>query len=166
MALTDKQENFCLEYVKDFNGAQAAIRAEYAKGSARVTASKLLTNANIQERIKELTQGDEDEAIKEFEAWKQRQLNRANANVLNFVDVHAGGIFIKDIHELSEDQQKLIKKVTYDQQRGGWAVELHDPQKADIELAKAMGWYKESPKDINISGEVQFKPTKIVIEKD
>ena len=50
--LTEKQAAFCLEYIVDFNGAQAAIRAGYAKSSARVTASKLLTKTNIQAEIK------------------------------------------------------------------------------------------------------------------
>jgi phage terminase small subunit len=45
--LTPKQEAFCREYLIDFNGTQAAIRAGYAEGSAKVQASRLLTNANV-----------------------------------------------------------------------------------------------------------------------
>lgn len=55
-ALKDpKHEKFAQEYVVDFNGAQAAIRAGYAKRSARVTASRMLSKANIMSRVKELT---------------------------------------------------------------------------------------------------------------
>lgn len=50
--LTPRHELFIEEYLKDYNGAQAAIRAGYAAPSARITASKLLTNPNISERIK------------------------------------------------------------------------------------------------------------------
>jgi phage terminase small subunit len=54
--LTPQQELFCQEYVKDLNGTQAAIRAGYAAqpASARVQASRLLTKANLSERIKAL----------------------------------------------------------------------------------------------------------------
>jgi len=34
MALTPRQERFCEEYLVDFNGSAAAIRAGYAAGSA------------------------------------------------------------------------------------------------------------------------------------
>lgn len=45
--LTPKQARFIKEYMIDLNGAQAAIRAGYSKNGARVTASKLLSKANI-----------------------------------------------------------------------------------------------------------------------
>ena len=54
MELAGKQELFCQEYVVDYNGTQAAIRAGYKEKSARVTASKLLTNANILARVHEI----------------------------------------------------------------------------------------------------------------
>lgn len=52
--INDKHEVFCKEYLFDLNGCQAAIRAGYAVDSARVQASRLLTDANILTRIKEL----------------------------------------------------------------------------------------------------------------
>ena len=54
--LTAKQERFCREYLIDHNGAAAARRAGYAWHSARVTAAKLLAKANIQARIRTLTE--------------------------------------------------------------------------------------------------------------
>jgi phage terminase small subunit len=51
-----KQELFARAYVANgLNGAQAAIAAGFAKKSARVTASRLLTNANVKALIAELT---------------------------------------------------------------------------------------------------------------
>jgi len=54
--LTPKQEKqyktFAQEYIISFNGTDSAIKAGYAVKSARVTASKLLTQDNIQELIK------------------------------------------------------------------------------------------------------------------
>lgn len=52
--LNDKQEQFCKEYIIDFNGTQAAIRAGYSKKTARSIANELLTKLDIQAYIKEL----------------------------------------------------------------------------------------------------------------
>lgn len=52
--LSAKLDRFCLEYVVDYNGAQAAIRAGYSEKSAKVTAAKLLTNANVLARVRQL----------------------------------------------------------------------------------------------------------------
>lgn len=49
-----RHERFCQEYVVDYNGTQAAIRAGYKEKNARVQASALLTNPNILSRVHEL----------------------------------------------------------------------------------------------------------------
>ncbi|MBR3610041.1 MAG: terminase small subunit [Oscillospiraceae bacterium] len=51
--LTAKEERFCLEYIIDYHGTKAAIRAGYSEKSAAVTASKLLKKANIAARVRE-----------------------------------------------------------------------------------------------------------------
>lgn len=45
--LSGKHERFCQEYVIDYNGTQAAIRAEYAQASAKQTAYKLLQREDV-----------------------------------------------------------------------------------------------------------------------
>mgnify|MGYP003645104672 CR=1 FL=1 len=52
--LNAKQKRFCEEYLIDLNATQAAVRAGYTEKSARVTACKMLTNANIEHKISEL----------------------------------------------------------------------------------------------------------------
>ncbi|WP_338882670.1 terminase small subunit [Xenorhabdus sp. TH1] len=54
MALPDKQEMFCRDYLVDLNATQAAIRAGYSESTAAAQASRLLINVNIQNRIQEL----------------------------------------------------------------------------------------------------------------
>lgn len=49
-----KHELFANEYIIDLNGNQAAIRAGYSEKTARIQASKLLSNPNISARIEEL----------------------------------------------------------------------------------------------------------------
>lgn len=45
--LPPKRQRFVDEYLVDHNGAQAAARAGYSPTSAKVTASRLLTDANV-----------------------------------------------------------------------------------------------------------------------
>ena len=54
MALTDKQKQFCEEYLIDLNATQAAIRSGYSKNSAKEIGCQHLTKLNIQEYIQEL----------------------------------------------------------------------------------------------------------------
>jgi phage terminase small subunit len=54
MALTDKQEMFCREYLIDLNATQAAIRAGYSAKTANRTASENLSKPDSQSRIAEL----------------------------------------------------------------------------------------------------------------
>ncbi|MCG7388762.1 terminase small subunit [Pantoea sp. ACRSB] len=54
MALTDKQEMFCREYLIDLNATQAAIRAGYSESTANRIAANLLSKVDIQNRVSEL----------------------------------------------------------------------------------------------------------------
>ena len=49
--MTNKQSLFVYEYLKDFNGTQAAIRAGYSPSSAAETASEILRYPHVQELI-------------------------------------------------------------------------------------------------------------------
>ncbi len=49
--MTNKQKRFADEYLIDCNATQAAIRAGYSEKAARVTATRMLTNANIKAYI-------------------------------------------------------------------------------------------------------------------
>ncbi len=54
----DRQIQFAQEYVVDFNGKQAAIRAGYAPKSAEVTACKMLRTAKVRSEIERLLADD------------------------------------------------------------------------------------------------------------
>lgn len=51
--MNDKQIRFVHEYVKDWNGTQAAIRAGYSENSAHVQASRLLSDVKVLQAIEE-----------------------------------------------------------------------------------------------------------------
>ena len=52
--LNEKQKQFCREYIKDFNGTQAGIRAGYSEKTAYAQCSRLLRKVKVQEYIAEL----------------------------------------------------------------------------------------------------------------
>lgn len=54
MALTDKQEMFCREYLIDLNATQAAIRAGYSVKTANEQGAQNLAKLSIQKRISDL----------------------------------------------------------------------------------------------------------------
>lgn len=70
--LTAKQQRFCEEYLIDLNATQAAIRSGYTEKSARVTACKMLTNANIELKIAEL-KANRSEETRIDAAWVLKQ---------------------------------------------------------------------------------------------
>lgn len=54
MKLNARQKSFCEFYVASGNATESAIKAGYKEKTSRVTASKMLTKANIKKYIKEL----------------------------------------------------------------------------------------------------------------
>lgn len=98
MNLTPKQDRFCQEYLIDLNATQAAIRVGYAEKSARITACKMLTNTNIEERIQQLKKQRE----KRTEITQDMVLQELK--ILAFSDFRDYGEIIK---ELGIDRLKL-----------------------------------------------------------
>lgn len=77
--LEEKQKMFCKEYLVDFNGTQAAIRAGYSKKTANEQASRLLAKVNVQTYLKQLiekrnerTKITQDEVIADIIKVKDR----------------------------------------------------------------------------------------------
>lgn len=73
MGLNEKQKQFCNEFIIDFNGTQAAIRAGYSKRSAKQIAFENLTKHDFQTYIKELIENrnkrtgiTQDEVVKKI----------------------------------------------------------------------------------------------------
>ena len=54
LPLSPKQERFTTAYAQHHNASQAAREAGYAQGCASVTGTRLLANASVLERIREL----------------------------------------------------------------------------------------------------------------
>ncbi|MBD8181668.1 MULTISPECIES: terminase small subunit [Pantoea] len=96
MALTDKQEMFCREYLIDLNATQAAIRAGYSEKTARASGCENLTKPDIQNRIAEL-KADRNEQVSVDAAYVLKRLIEIDQmDVLDILNDDGG---IKSISE-------------------------------------------------------------------
>ena len=65
--LSARQELFCLEYIRDGNAAQAAVRAGYSPKQANSTGARLYANVRIRAHIDELMTDLQQEKIADAE---------------------------------------------------------------------------------------------------
>jgi phage terminase small subunit len=110
--LTAKQLLFCKEYLIDFNGTQAAIRAGYSKKCAQEIASQNLSKLIIQQQIQiELKKRNArieksgDDVVRIL--WKMAELDLAD-----YITVAEGGeVQAIAFDRLPEGASKLISKI-------------------------------------------------------
>ena len=74
--LTAKQEAFALQYTIDHNATQAAVRAGYSENGARQAGHRLLTSADIRQRIAELEREANAEIKTKARLSRQQLLQR------------------------------------------------------------------------------------------
>lgn len=108
MAINDKQKRFALEWMKDFNGTQAAIRAGYSKKTANEQAVRLLANISVQKFIQELKDkaADKEEALREEILSELKKLMRAD--IKTYLDT---GNKVKDISQLPSELTSCIESI-------------------------------------------------------
>ena len=110
--LTKQHHAFVREYIRDYNGYAAAVRAKYSARSARSQASILLTKQNIQEAI-----GREEKKLQNrFYATKEKILRELNiigfSDIADYVNVDAEGtVSVKAFDQLPLALSRAIKSV-------------------------------------------------------
>lgn len=110
--LTDKQRRFAQEYVVDFNAAQAAIRAGYSARTAKVTGSRLLTNANLAAYVEELKEELAERTMVTAEKVRIELARHAFTNMRDFVKWGPGGVKLRPSEELAEDDAAAVTEVS------------------------------------------------------
>jgi phage terminase small subunit len=155
--ITDRMKKFIDEYLIDFNGTQAAIRAGYSPDTANEQASQLLARPDIRElvaegqkAIAERTQTFQDNAVEELKLV-------GFSDLADFLTVKEGGIVEqKPFDELTKEQTKCIKKIkqtvrsshsadgTILHQTAVIEIELHDKLKALELLGRHLGMFNDT----------------------
>lgn len=124
--LTDKQELFAREYLKDLNATQAAIRAGYSEKTARSQANRLLTNVDIENRIAELKASRNEEVGIDAAYVLKRLVEIDQMDVLDILLSNGELKPIKDwpktwrttlsgmdVTEIAGDTPSLLKKIKW-----------------------------------------------------
>lgn len=142
--LTDKQELFCVLYVKYKNATRAAIEAGYSAATAYTIGYENLNKPHIIDRINELTARSLERTY--FDADKiTRELARlAFSNAKDYYDEYGEMI---PIHQLSDDAAAAIQsvKITKLTEGGGYRADpkLADKKAALESLGKTIGLYEK-----------------------
>lgn len=157
MALTPKQERFVLEYIKDWNATQAAIRAGYSTKGANVQGSRLLSNVNISERIRQIQTEQRSAEIMEYDEACTILTSIARGRVADYLD-EDGRI---DIKLLRSNQPAAVLSIETEMHIEGSNADptyihatkfkLHSPISAIQQLSKMRGWDAPTKNDITVS---------------
>lgn len=147
--LNTRQLAFCREYIVDFNATQSAIRAGYAEKSARTTASRLLTNDDIQEKIREMIRERNERTMVTADRVVMEFAKIAFSNIHDVATWPDGGSYVR-LKPPDEVDGAIVAEVSNTE--AGVKVKLHDKMKALEALAKHTGVYDEQVNTtINIS---------------
>ncbi len=118
MLRNPKWEKFCLEYAKSANAADAYRKAGYTTKNAETAASsarRLLLNADIQRRLKEITQETRSEKIMQVAEMQERLSMIARMEQLEDVVVTEGvdkGVTEAKIIQKRNSANDAIKAIT------------------------------------------------------
>lgn len=108
LKLTAKQLKFIDEYLIDFNGSAACIRAGYSKSGSRTEGSRLLANADIKAELKRRL----EEASLSPDEIKKMFSDIAKANISNYlkpVKVERSEKIVKSLKQLIEEIKTEIQ---------------------------------------------------------
>ena len=144
--LNERERLFCLEYIKDLNGVQAAKRAGYAEAGAGVQATRLLKKANVASYIGELKEArnkrleiDADTVIKEL-------AKIGLADIADYVDISSSGVKIKDFKKIKHTSVvSSVSETTYED-KTTVTLKMHDKVKALELLGKHTGIFDDAGK--------------------
>ena len=144
--LKDRHKRFCERYILDFNGTKSyqEVYPNASESTARVNASLLLTNTNIQAYIKQLQNELQEQAGISRLMVLQEQVKLAFNSIADF---HNSWLSRKEFEDLTEEQKSCIsdievKSVVTKAGRISKCVKikLYDRQKALDAICRMLGY--------------------------
>jgi phage terminase small subunit len=164
-----KHERFCQEYIIDLNGAKAYERTYDKVKAARIQACKLLTKANIQERIAELKEIRSERTVVTQDMVVRELLILATSDFKDYGEIvdpygtkTTQRLKLKKFSEMKGDVTKAIKSISEHVTKDGIQLKfkLHGKEKALEMLGRHTGIFDES---MRIETEID-KDNKLIIE--
>jgi len=112
MALTDKQEMFCQEYLVQLNATKSAIQAGYSEQTAHSIGHENLSKPEIKARIKQLQESRMEQLKQGHMTILNEIYNNATSNMGDYIDIEeGGGVIARPLDQLSRAQTAAIRKV-------------------------------------------------------
>lgn len=152
LELTDKQKVFINEYVVDFNGTRAAIKAGYSKNTARMIATENLSKPYIREAIDKLV----NELNEQCRIKRERIINEiasiAFDDASNYLEFTENGIKLKNSVDVDT---KNIQEISFDRY-GQPKLKLYSRDTALYKLAEYLGMNGISDKDSSVEYEKEL----------
>jgi len=139
--LTAKQRLFTLEYLKDFNATQAAIRAGYSAKTAAPAASRLLTNVKVSAEIQKAMRRRVDRLDLHAHRVLREIADHASANICDYLEIDDRGKVKLNLSMLTRDSAKGLAK--YRITKDGFSITLTNRLKALALLGKHLGLFVE-----------------------
>lgn len=153
MALNAKQQQFVVEYIKDLNATQAAIRAGYSERTAYSHGQRLLKHVEIQGAIQQIQTERRNDAIMEFDEACAILSGIARGQVADYLD-DDGRIDVTRVSEANPVAVQSIEQRTDVDKAGGVTrttkFRLHSPIQAIQQLAKMRGWDAPVKQDVTV----------------
>ena len=157
--LTDKQEAFCQEYIKDSNGTQAAKRAGYSENSAKAIGYENLTIPYLVERIAELRGAILDKSEYGRAELLAEYKSLAHTNIVDFIEnapevEETDGVFTMKLIHFRNLPRHITAAVKGFKTKPNGEVEftLYDKVKAMEGLGKHFGIFEADNKQKNALG--------------
>ena len=129
-----RHEIFAREYVKDLNGTRAAIAAGYAKKSAKVRASELVTNRNVQALLAKLTKKQAEKLDLSAEKVLSELSRMGFSNFLDYVNITEEGDAFVDLSSVTQEQAAAIQEVTVNEYMEGKGKDARKVKRTRLKL--------------------------------
>lgn len=158
--ITEKQKVFINEYLRDFNGTQAAIRAGYSPKTARQTAYENLTKPYIRQEISTMLERLYDGLKNDQERILRELAIVGFSRVTDYATITEDDIIIKSEAEIPSELAGAISEIRIYENKDGVRkiLKLHNK----IEALKLLGnYHKLFDENYNKPFEINLKVKKI-----
>lgn len=147
--LTTRHKIVANEYFKDFNQAQAMIRAGYSKNSAKELGYKLFSKPFFQQYLGEIAKKILDKVESDQDKLVSELRTLSFSKITDYLEYdESGTITFKATDNIPLDKIGAIQSVKSTDTKEGknFEFKLHDKNKALDTLAKVLKLYNEAPK--------------------
>lgn len=151
--MNEKQKIFVIEYLKDFNGTRA-YKAAYktcTDETARINASKLLTNTNIQQAIREQA----DKRLEKTEVDVEYIISNIKEVVERCMQKEPVMYFDKVDKEYKQEKVEVLHEDGTYTEEGVWKFDSANTLRGLELLGKYKNIFKESV-DVNVTANKKF----------